>query len=583
MRLTVMIPFALALLACSEAPEVTGGGSSTTDPTTTDPTTTDPATTDPTTTEMTTPTATTTEPGGLCVAGEMGPCYSGPPGTVDVGLCIAGIATCLPDGSGFGPCEGEITPQAEDCEASSDENCDGLAVCPFGASLWSRQFGDAQTDAFGSLAVGSDDSIAIVGYFNGGYEFDRGVLLPDDNLLDGYVTKLSTAGDHLWSLPIEGDSGQSVGGVCIDGAGAIYIAGSFVSTIDFGGASLESKKPLGSAFIAKLGPDGEYLWGNGFTPADDRDDGADGAGFWHLACDPAGGIAVAGGVSSADAIDLGGGPLLGGGGFMQGSQGDALVARFDGDGTHLWSRRFYGSDQGVSGLARNTQGDVAICGRIVSGDTIDLGGGPKKGLPRQLFIAQFDSKGAHVWSETWGDGWNAYCGALAFDAQDALLASGSFEGKINLGGSTLENQGMGNNSQDLFLAKYAAGGIHVWSRAAGFAGVGGLFLAKGLATDAADAIYLYGQYSDAAPSGVGLPLPGSNEFAIVLAKYASDGQPLSAGAYDSIGDTVAAGIAVNSEDHVLLGGEFLNTIDFGSGSHSSVGDRDVFVAKVQIK
>ena len=579
MRLTIPITFALAVLACSEAPEGTGG-SSTTDLTTTGLTTTEPTTTAPTTTS-------TTEPEELCVAGEVGPCYSGPPGTVDIGLCVAGMATCLPDGSGFGPCEGEITPQAEDCEASPDENCDGLAVCPFGASLWSRQFGDAQADYVNGLAVGSDDSVAIVGHYYGNFEFDRGVILPDGEAFDSYVSMLNTAGDHLWTLPIEGvgapeNSRALAAAVCIDGAGAIYVSGTFDSTIAFGGASLENNKPVPGAFLAKLGPDGEYLWAKGFAPDDDDNDERIGATLWHLACDPAGGVATAGIVSSAKQIDLGGGPLWGYG--PPGIYGDALVAGFDGDGKHLWSRRFRRPAQGAQALAHNTKGDVAICGQLAFGDTIDFGGGPRMGLPRDLFIAQFDSKGAHLWSETWGgDGSSITCGALAFDAQDALLVAGTFEGEFNLGGANLKTQDMVDSSftSDIFLAKFA-GGVHQWSLAAGLA-VDGIFFPTGLATDSSDAIYLYGQYADAAPSGIGLPLPASNGTALVLAKYTSDGQPLSAGAYDSIGENYSGGIAINSEDHVLLGGYFTSTIDFGSGSHAEAGTGDAFVAKVQIK
>src|SRR5262245_7420768 len=36
------------------------------------------------------------------------PCYTGPQGTQNVGLCIAGEETCSPDGSGFGPCVGQV-------------------------------------------------------------------------------------------------------------------------------------------------------------------------------------------------------------------------------------------------------------------------------------------------------------------------------------------------------------------------------------------------------------------------------------------------------------------------------------------
>src|SRR5262245_42481267 len=69
-------------------------------------------------------------PAPACEAGSTRPCYSGAPETLDVGVCRAGIETCLRDGSGFGACEGEIVPRAEDCVTAADEDCDGVQGDP---------------------------------------------------------------------------------------------------------------------------------------------------------------------------------------------------------------------------------------------------------------------------------------------------------------------------------------------------------------------------------------------------------------------------------------------------------------------
>lgn len=72
-------------------------------------------------------------PETFCIAGSTRSCYTGPEGTAGVGICQAGTQTCLPDGSAFGPCEGEVTPGTETCNGV-DENCNGTAddgaVCP---------------------------------------------------------------------------------------------------------------------------------------------------------------------------------------------------------------------------------------------------------------------------------------------------------------------------------------------------------------------------------------------------------------------------------------------------------------------
>jgi hypothetical protein len=61
----------------------------------------------------------------VCEPGMIRDCYTGYPGTEGIGICRPGRETCNATGTGFGACEGEITPQPENCENSVDEDCDG--------------------------------------------------------------------------------------------------------------------------------------------------------------------------------------------------------------------------------------------------------------------------------------------------------------------------------------------------------------------------------------------------------------------------------------------------------------------------
>jgi protein-arginine deiminase len=63
--------------------------------------------------------------GCVCLPGEMQACYSGAPGTQNVGICKSGTRTCNALGTGFGACSGEVLPGVEDCNTAADENCDG--------------------------------------------------------------------------------------------------------------------------------------------------------------------------------------------------------------------------------------------------------------------------------------------------------------------------------------------------------------------------------------------------------------------------------------------------------------------------
>lgn len=64
----------------------------------------------------------------VCAPGQVILCYSGPPETLGVGACTFGQSTCNEAGSGFGPCEGEVVPQAEIPGDMIDDDCDGTTV-----------------------------------------------------------------------------------------------------------------------------------------------------------------------------------------------------------------------------------------------------------------------------------------------------------------------------------------------------------------------------------------------------------------------------------------------------------------------
>ena len=62
----------------------------------------------------------------VCVPGSVESCYTGEPGTLGVGPCIAGSRTCAPTGMAWGACQGQILPQWETCANQVDDDCNGL-------------------------------------------------------------------------------------------------------------------------------------------------------------------------------------------------------------------------------------------------------------------------------------------------------------------------------------------------------------------------------------------------------------------------------------------------------------------------
>lgn len=60
-----------------------------------------------------------------CTPGDTKECYEGPSNTKGVGICAAGVATCVVDGTDWSECVGQVIPQAEICGDGIDQNCSG--------------------------------------------------------------------------------------------------------------------------------------------------------------------------------------------------------------------------------------------------------------------------------------------------------------------------------------------------------------------------------------------------------------------------------------------------------------------------
>ncbi|MCC6556883.1 MAG: hypothetical protein IT372_28345, partial [Polyangiaceae bacterium] len=96
-------------------------------------------------------------------------------------------------------------------------------------------------------------------------------------------------------------------------------------------------------------------------------------------------------------IDLGGGALQSAGGD------DIFVARFDWFGHHVWSKRFGGAgDQRGASVALDGAGNAFLAGYFAG--SLDLGGGGLQSAGGDdLFVAKLDGSGNHVWSKRFGD------------------------------------------------------------------------------------------------------------------------------------------------------------------------------------
>ncbi|WP_437571041.1 hypothetical protein [Sorangium sp. So ce542] len=455
---------------------------------------------------------------------------------------------------------GQVLPSAEDCTTPADESCDGLTPPCGGTHAWSRGFGDAAeqsgidvavseggeivvigttagaadfgggatppqggTDVFVArfdaaggrqwdrlfgdsgfqdgrgVAIGSDGSAIITGYFSGSINFG-GTTQSSGGGVDVFVAKLDPDGAHLWSRSYGGVSNQYANAVAVDASDNVALVGHFAGTLSLGGSCPSMTSAGGNdVFIAKLDPMGACLWNRRAGSSAAQQYG------YGVTVDGAGSVIAIG--SFAGSADFGTGTKTSAG------QTDIFVAKYDSAGTSLWSNT-YGdtADQYGYAVASDATGNVFIVGYFSStltfgGEVLSSSGG------YDIFVGKLDSAGNPLWGKRFGGPGDQFSNGVAIDGDNNLVITGSFAGATNFGGASLSSTG----DSDLFIAKLnGATGGHIWSY--GFGGASGE-VGYAVAIDNLEHTIVTGSYGSNLLGVGGTPLMNRGATDILLARY----------------------------------------------------------------
>lgn len=144
-----------------------------------------------------------------------------------------------------------------------------------GDLTWAKQFGNSPVVYSGSgIADAKCDqqgNLYTVGDFSGSCDFDPGpgaYTLAAAGMRDGYIAKLTPAGDFVWAKKITNTSGYynnlvNSRAVEVDAMNNVITAGWFIGTFDFDpGAGVNNVTTAGyyDAYILKLNPNGDFVW-----------------------------------------------------------------------------------------------------------------------------------------------------------------------------------------------------------------------------------------------------------------------------------------------------------------------------------
>ncbi|GAG12908.1 unnamed protein product, partial [marine sediment metagenome] len=216
---------------------------------------------------------------------------------------------------------------------------------------------------------------------------------------DAFLVKFSNDGSVLWARQLGSNTYDSCRGVTVDDFGNVYICGATQG--DLGGPHVGEW----DTFLAKYSEAGDLLWVRQLgTPETD----------WShsVAVDALGNVCVTGNTAGSFA-----GPNAG--------DWDMFLAKFDKEGVLLWSRQIGTSDHDESkGVAVNASGQIFIAGRT-KGVLADANAGEA-----DCFLAKFDPDGTIVWSRQMGTERSDHGEALAVDCQGNVYMGGDTGGSL---------------------------------------------------------------------------------------------------------------------------------------------------------
>ena len=257
----------------------------------------------------------------------------------------------------------------------------------------------------------SDGGVVVVGTTLG----DMAVLGGQSIVNTFFVMKLDSSGTSSWVAETSDGAPEAVD-IAETATGDVLVVGSTGGMTAFDGVAVSGGPD--ASFLIRLSPSGAVTNIATF--------GGPNANVTSVAA--AGDDAVIGGGFSST-VDFGG-PTL-----TAQSGEDLFVARLDGSGSHVWSKRYGGSgDQRATGLA-SRDGAVVIAGE--NGGSLDFGVGSV--VEGGGFLVKFHESGEPVWTRDLGGPVVEPRVELAADGSVVLGAS--FSGNVDLGGGVLSAAG----------------------------------------------------------------------------------------------------------------------------------------------
>lgn len=242
-----------------------------------------------------------------------------------------------------------------------------------------------------------------------------------------------------------------------------------------------------------------------------------------------------------------------------GSGTNAFIGKVARGADWVWAAQI-GSDAAgsarVRGLAVNGSGETYVVGQFTGRATFGSLTLTNTGSPSDVFVAKLAASGADwLWAKRFGSPNLDAATAVALGTNGNVYVVGEFTGSIDFGRG-LHN---GAGGADVFVVKFAPDGTALWSAQAGGSGPD---RASAVVTDAADFVYLAGQFSGSCGFGSITLNANSGSADLFVGKLSSSGAWVLARRGGSANDDAASALTVDAAGELYLAGQLGGTADY---------------------
>ncbi len=242
---------------------------------------------------------------------------------------------------------------------------------------------------------------------------------------------------------------------------------------------------------------------------------------------------------------------------------------------HVWSEGFGGTDAFDAAvpwsMAVDDLGEIATTGTIQN--SVNLGTGQLTSAgSTDIFVAKYASNGTPLWSKRIGSTMGDVGKAVAMDGSGSVYVTGYFRGTVDFGGGPVST-----SLTSAFLVKYSSTGLHQWSKKLSTSG-SGTDEGTALTADVNGNVVVGGIVYQTSDFGGG-PLTSAGGQDVFLAKFSSSGGHTWSKRMGGTGDDSVSKVALDGSGNIVATGYFNGSVDFGGGTLSSSGGRDIYVAK----